>query len=174
MVANMVATPAGKFGSGMQPWLGSIDGGKKFRDAKPILGKGKTWAGLIGGVLAAGLYTVSIGVVNKSALVPASWLLLGVVIGFGALSFDILKSFLKRRLGFGSDSCLPVIDQLDFLIGAACSLLLLTQVLKCIPAESLYFKLTPLGFSGLCLLMLFLHPAVNLIAFKMGWKRVPF
>jgi CDP-2,3-bis-(O-geranylgeranyl)-sn-glycerol synthase len=104
-----------------------LDFGKKFRDGRPLLGKGKTIEGLVGGCLVG---TV-IGLIQQLAfpylpwglsevfliLVPMSPLL-GFLLGFGAIAGDSAASFLKRRIGIKSGSPAPILDQLDFVIGA--------------------------------------------------------
>jgi len=47
-----------------------------------------------------------------------SGILIGFLLGFGALLGDALGSFLKRRLGIGRGKPAPILDQLDFLIVA--------------------------------------------------------
>lgn len=84
-----------------------IDAGKKFFDKLPIFGAGKTWPGLIGGILIG----TFIGFLQSN-------LQLGLLLGIGALTGDLVKSFFKRRFGLERGKSLPVIDQLDFLIGA--------------------------------------------------------
>ncbi|CAN5174078.1 CDP-2,3-bis-(O-geranylgeranyl)-sn-glycerol synthase [soil metagenome] len=174
MVANMAATPSGKFGSSWKTWLGAIDGGAVFHDKRPVLGKGKTWAGLLGGVLAAGLFALIVAPCFGAGWSTPFWLLLGLALGLGALCGDLVKSFFKRRLNFPNDSCLPILDQLDFLVGAAAVYALFTISEARGFLDQLPWKLTPPGFLCVCVVMLVLHPTINLVAYKLSWKRVPF
>jgi CDP-2,3-bis-(O-geranylgeranyl)-sn-glycerol synthase len=174
MVANMAATPLGKFGSRRAKCLGAIDGGALFRDKRPVLGSGKTWAGLLGGVLAAGLFALFVAPWCGAGWQAPFWLLGGLALGAGALCGDIFKSFVKRRFNYPNDSCLPILDQLDFLFGAGGVYALLTLSQARGHLDQLPWKLTPNGFLVVCVAMLFLHPLVNLFAFKLGLKRVPF
>lgn len=103
----------------------SIDGNRTFR-RKPIFGPGKTWEGLILGVIVAmliatfqmfvfkflpwGLSPVPLEIVAMSPF-------LGFVIGLGAMVGDLGGSFIKRRLGFERGKPFPILDQLDFMIG---------------------------------------------------------
>jgi CDP-2,3-bis-(O-geranylgeranyl)-sn-glycerol synthase len=43
---------------------------------------------------------------------------LGFVLSLGALTGDLLESFIKRRLNRSPGSSLPVADQIDFILGA--------------------------------------------------------
>ena len=54
-------------------------------------------------------------------------ILIGFLLGFGALLGDAIGSFLKRRLGIGRGKPAPILDQLDFLIVA---LILVSFVVK--------------------------------------------
>jgi len=44
--------------------------------------------------------------------------MLGFALSLGALSGDLLHSFIKRRLAISPGAPLPVADQLDFAVGA--------------------------------------------------------
>src|SRR3989338_4373806 len=76
-------------------WTTPIDYGMTLA-GKPLLGKNKTWRGLISGVVVA---VVVAGI--QSTLTPnyPYWLVWGFLIGFGALLGDAVKSFFKRRMG---------------------------------------------------------------------------
>ena len=52
-------------------------------------------------------------------------ILIGFLLGFGALLGDALGSFLKRRLGIGRGKPAPILDQLDFIIVALILVLIL-------------------------------------------------
>lgn len=102
-----------------------IDGGRNF-DGKPILGRGKTWEGLILGVVIAVLvatfqmYAYPFLPWNLSP-VPLDIVLMspfmGFVVGLGAMVGDLGGSFVKRRFGIGRGKPAPLLDQLDFIIG---------------------------------------------------------
>jgi len=103
-----------------------IDFGKTWK-GKPVFGKNKTWEGLMFGCLIGML----IGWIEMLSfpflpfhispvplkIIPMS-ALLGFLLGFGAMAGDTVESFLKRRLNIKPGKPLPVLDQLDFLIGA--------------------------------------------------------
>jgi len=101
-----------------------IDCNLKFR-GKPLFGRNKTWRGLIVGTI-----TATIFVYIQSLLQPLipSWyifdyssisiILLGVLLGAGALVGDFIESFFKRQNNIGPGKSWPVFDQLDWIIGA--------------------------------------------------------
>ncbi|MEA3198674.1 MAG: CDP-2,3-bis-(O-geranylgeranyl)-sn-glycerol synthase [Thermoplasmata archaeon] len=106
-----------------------IDGGRLWRDGKPILGPGKTWRGLLVGPL---ISAVLCGLLrwlvvdthwhdyeDWSAWGPAPWWFVMVyMMGLGALVGDAVKSFFKRRTGRERGASWPVFDQLDFVVGS--------------------------------------------------------
>lgn len=89
---------------------------------KPLLGKHKTWRGLVAGVLGA----IAVAAVQMMAgptmfdLVDyaTSWLVVGTLLGLGAILGDALKSGFKRRVGIVEGSPWVPFDQIDFTIGA--------------------------------------------------------
>ncbi len=101
-----------------------IDFNKKLNN-KPIFGENKTFRGLIFGILFAIIIAyiqfllynnnvfVDISIVNYS-----NWLLIGFLMGFGAIFGDLTESFVKRRLGYKPGRPFVPFDQLDFVIGA--------------------------------------------------------
>ncbi|HLC81154.1 MAG TPA: CDP-archaeol synthase [Candidatus Nanoarchaeia archaeon] len=91
---------------------------------KKIFGEHKTWRGLIAGTIVGGI------IFSLQKLIHASgWqklalidyndfsLLLGFLMGFGALSGDLLKSYYKRKAGLAPGKSWIPFDQLDFVIG---------------------------------------------------------
>lgn len=90
-----------------------------------LLGKNKTYRGLIAGVLAAIIVAYIQFFLNENniladlALVDYSnWLLIGLLLGFGAMFGDMVKSFIKRRLDLKPGTPFVPFDQLDFVFGA--------------------------------------------------------
>ena len=113
-----------------------LDGGRTFRGL-PILGSHKTWRGLIAGV-ATGVAVYEVQVL----LYLTGWLrdfalfdydhdrfLPGLLLSFGAIAGDAVKSFFKRRVGIPPGSSWLVFDQLDFFFGAS----LLASVIQPLP-----------------------------------------
>ena len=143
-----------------------MDGGKKWK-GKPILGKNKTWRGFFAAIIFA-VITVHIQLLLYPYAISLSLfdyarcdaLLLGILLGAGAILGDALKSFFKRRLGKKPGSMWVPFDQIDFIIGG--------MALGAI----VYF---PGWIVALIILVVTpaLHFLVNFIAYKLGIKEVP-
>lgn len=89
-----------------------LDLGKNFLDGKPIFGKNKTLRGFLAGLLVGSVAGVA------ETIVFGFPLLFGPLVSLGALSGDLLGAFAKRRLGLAPGQLLPVVDQIDFILGA--------------------------------------------------------
>jgi phosphatidate cytidylyltransferase len=103
-------------------FTGRAIGGRKLW---PAVSPSKTWAGLGGGVAAAGLFSAVFGHLTGWAQSP--WLLfgLGALLGVVAQAGDFFESWLKRRAGVkDSGTLLPghggLMDRVDGLIPVAC------------------------------------------------------
>lgn len=84
-----------------------VDGGRHWRDGRPLLGRSKTWRGLAASLLA----TTVIATLTLER--PG----LGLAFASLAMAGDLLSSFIKRRLGADSHAERPLIDQLpEFLL----------------------------------------------------------
>ncbi len=85
-----------------QRWEWPIDGGRLWRDGRPVFGASKTWRGLVTGALscAAGSALMALG---------AGF---GLVFGVLGLLGDLISSFLKRRRGLASSARALGLDQL--------------------------------------------------------------
>ena len=101
-----------------------IDFDKKLNN-KPILGKNKTWRGLIFGIVLAILIAfIQFLFFNNNIFVGISlidysnWLLFGLLIGIGALVGDLVESLFKRRLNYEPGKPFIPFDQIDFVLGA--------------------------------------------------------
>lgn len=141
-----------------------VDMGIKF-NGKPLLGEKKTWGGVIYGTLMAILFAYLQYLLQKSGhfqqvalLDYSNWILIGFLLGFGALAGDILESFVKRRLGLRPSVPFVPFDQLDFAIG---SLLLLS-----------IFYPYPLPIFIMALLLSFiLHILTNHMSCACGFRK---
>jgi CDP-2,3-bis-(O-geranylgeranyl)-sn-glycerol synthase len=89
-----------------------LDRGRNFIDGRPIFGAHKTVRGVVAGILAGSL--VGLG----ESLVDPRLAIAGVAISFGAVLGDLLGAFVKRRLNMPPGRLFPVVDQLDFVMGA--------------------------------------------------------
>lgn len=135
-----------------------IDGGRQFADGRPIFGAGKTWRGFCSGI-GAGAVVGSLQSLASSS--PLNYLLLALLLPLGAMLGDLAGSFIKRRLGIPRGGAAPVLDQLDFAIGA---LLLASLVhLPGLDAILTIIIITPP-----------LHLAANFVGYKLGLKGRPY
>ncbi len=140
------------FANGMPIIFGGgfpLDFYKNWSDGKRILGDGKTFRGVLFGIgVGAG-----IGIFQGNVM-------LAFLMALGAISGDSIKSFVKRRLGYGRGEKFFPWDQIDFLIGAT----LLSSLVKIPRMEFvlIIFILTPL-----------VHLVTNYGSYKLGLKKVP-
>ena len=161
--ANGLA-PLAKF-SGKHP----VDFGKRLKDGRPVFGSGKTWEGsiigvvmgmLIGSIMGLAFYFLPWGLSPVPLSIAPMGPVLGFMLGFGAISGDIFKSFIKRRIGFERGRTLPIVDQLDFILG---SLLFASLVVPIkINWVILLVVVTPL-----------FHLSANYMAYLLGVKKEP-
>ncbi len=153
-----------------------MDFGKNFFDGRRILGRGKTWRGFFGGALSG----VFIGIIQNylAPFLPQSYFpqfspdiiaALGILfcLSFGAMMGDSLGSFIKRRIGIKSGGRAFLLDQLTFVFIAWLIVYIFypsffNRAFNNVPAVVTILILTPL-----------IHRIVNIIAYKMGKKPVP-
>ena len=141
-----------------------IDFNKQI-NKKPLLGKNKTFRGLAFGIIFAivvcylqfSLYNI-VFFKNISFINYKNWLLFGFLMGFGALTGDLIKSLFKRRLGLKPGAKFVPFDQIDFVIGA---------LVFIIPLFTLTFTI----FLVSLLLSFVLHITVNHIAFYLKIRK---
>ena len=172
-----------------------IDGGRRLSDGHRILGDGKTWNGLSGALIGAGLlcmFTHWAGgtpiVENGVFLDPligsesSDWFwiggewgaafIVGFLLGLGCMIGDCAGSFIKRRMGKkreGSESSkAPLIDTLPFaLCTFAIGLLLFPDTL--VGNSELIVPM----FAVLILTPV-IHRLTNVFGFWVGLKEVPY
>ena len=149
-----------------------LDFGKTFR-GKRIFGDHKTIRGIVAGMV-MGLVTSGIqmllvqqfswlsdynlGVVDYSS---PDTLFMGLILGFGAVAGDALKSFFKRQLNIEPGKSWVPFDQIDFFVGGVLASLLFFTL----PAR-LYF----IGF----FIALVLHPTVNFLSWLLRFQEKPY
>lgn len=162
MLPAYVANPMAVVFGGGRP----IDLGRNFPDGRRLLGDGKTYRGLLGGLLCG----VFIGFVQMNTLLSyylgAHTLSVVCTLSIGALMGDLFESFIKRRLGLQRGAELPLADQLDFVAGA----FLLTYLL-----EPLWFtaNFTPVKLLIVLVTTPILHRITNIIGYRMKLKKEP-
>jgi CDP-2,3-bis-(O-geranylgeranyl)-sn-glycerol synthase len=133
-----------------------IDLGRRFFDGKPVFGKNKTFRGFFVGLVVG----TSVGLSESAVLhYPVTF---GLLLSLGALFGDLAGAFLKRRLGISPGNLLPVVDQVDFIVGALVFSLLLSP-----PMLSWELALTVLVITPP------IHLLTNFAAFKLGLKSNP-
>ena len=137
-----------------------MDGGRKFR-GRSLFGPGKTWEGFFFGCIVAAF----VGFIQMAAfqgmpfatspvpiLIVIMTPLLGLLLGFGAMFGDLVGSFIKRRTGIPRGRPVPLLDQIDFLLGAFLFGLILA----------------PVRWQWI-LILLILTPVIHLIANSIGY-----
>lgn len=131
-----------------------LDFGKNFIDGKPIFGKNKTFRGFFSGLI------VGSAVGYLETVLFGYPVLFGFFLSLGALFGDLAGAFIKRRLNLAPGEMLPVVDQVDFIVGA---------LLFAIPLQILYW--------GLVVVVLIITPPIHLLtnfaAYKLGLKTNP-
>ena len=119
-----------------------IDFGRRFIDGERIFGPHKTIRGFLSGLMAGFLVSAGMG-----AILSIELLLFGILISTGALGGDLVGAFIKRRMKFPPGYPLPLLDQLDFVLGG---------ILILYP----FYRLS----RGAIFLILLVTPAIHLLA----------
>lgn len=133
-----------------------LDFNRNFTDGRRLFGDGVTWRGTIIGTLIGTVIGLSQGIIMGN---PSQGALLGLCLGGGGLVGDACGSFIKRRLKVERGRPAPLLDQLDFVIGA----LVFASLVITIP-----FNLIIL----IIIITIFLHLGANMIAYLLGMKDV--
>lgn len=152
----------------------AIDGGRKMKDGSRVFGAGKTVRGFFAGVLAG----AAIGALEGLLLPGTAWdihaggalgmgsaatyALAGFLLGLGAMLGDLLGSFIKRRQGIAQGRPSLVMDQLLFLAVALAFSYPLAAGMLTLEAVAFLFVLT-----------YFVHVGANVLANRLGLKKVP-
>jgi CDP-2,3-bis-(O-geranylgeranyl)-sn-glycerol synthase len=140
-----------------------MDFGKNFVDGKPIFGKNKTFKGFFFG-LAIGIF---VGLVESLVFsYPMPFNVLFIVLSpLGALIGDLAGAFLKRRLGIAPGGLLPVVDQIDFVVGA----ILFSLPFFSLPLTVTYWELA----IAVIIITPPIHLLTNFLAYKLKLKENP-
>jgi len=134
-----------------------MDFGRNFVDGKRIFGNNKTFRGFFFG------WGVGFGVGILEGLVFGFQnypVLFAVLIPLGALLGDLTGAFIKRRIGIKPGGLLPIVDQIDFVVGAVVFSLPLALISWEVAATVLL--ITPP-----------IHLFTNFLAYKMKLKKNP-
>jgi len=166
-IAN--ATPV--LGGGGRP----IDGGRVFRDGRRILGNGKTIRGFVVGVFFGTLTGVGQFLAAPYlrpilaqfvTITPEMDYVLGIsipaafLLSLGALTGDVVGSFIKRRVNVKSGDPSPFLDQTGFIIMA---LIFAFPLMSPSPIFVIILILTTLG----------IHWLSNALGYLLGIKKNP-
>lgn len=146
-----------------------IDGGKMFR-GKRIFGDHKTIRGFIIGPLVGALAAAELVLIYNywgyfRDISPIDYskietILLGAVMGFGALAGDSIKSFFKRQVGVPSGKSWFPFDQIDYIIGG-------------LLASLYYTKLESSDYIVITIVWFVLHPISTFIGWLLRLKDSP-
>ncbi len=144
-----------------------LDLNARFSDGRRVLGNGKTIRGFVTGILAGGIIGGVLGLIlpgTSLSFLPdfKSYLLLGFVLGFGTMLGDSIGSFVKRRLDIKPGHPSFLLDQLTFLVVALLLAYPMVPSVYSVPALVFLFVVT-----------YFLHIGFNVLANRLGLKRVP-
>jgi CDP-2,3-bis-(O-geranylgeranyl)-sn-glycerol synthase len=175
MVPALVANPGAVISGGGT----AVDFGKEWKGGR-ILGDGKTWRGLIGGIcfgVLIGCLQI-IGESNYDYLLPGfiglgpmpTALAAVATLAIGSMLGDMGGAFLKRRWGMTRGQKAPILDQYDSIAGA----LLLTLLV--LPDWTLRTFVQGDAWISLVAVIVaapLLHRSVNIIGYKAGLKREP-
>jgi len=134
-----------------------MDFGRNFFDGKRVFGKNKTFRGFFFGWAVGVLVGLVEGLVFGNADLSV---LFSVLTPLGALCGDLAGAFVKRRLGIAPGGLLPVIDQVDFVIGA---------ILFSLPLAIIYWELAV----AVIIITPPIHLLTNFLAYKLKLKNNP-
>ena len=142
-----------------------MDFGKNFIDGKRVFGNNKTFRGFFFG-WGIGIFG---GIVEGMVFGFQNYpILFAILIPLGALLGDLTGAFIKRRLDIAPGGLLPIVDQIDFVIGA---------VVFSIPLalSGLQVGLIPLWQVAVVTLIITppIHLFTNFCAYKLKLKKNP-
>ncbi|MCL2358707.1 MAG: CDP-2,3-bis-(O-geranylgeranyl)-sn-glycerol synthase [Nitrososphaerota archaeon] len=139
-----------------------MDFDKNFIDGKRIFGNNKTWRGFFLGWAVGFLVGIVEGFIFGFDNYP---LLFSVLIPLGALLGDLTGAFIKRRIDIVPGGLLPIVDQIDFVVGA---------VVFALPLALISWQ--GLSWEVIVIVLLLtppIHLLTNFIAYKLKLKRHP-
>jgi CDP-2,3-bis-(O-geranylgeranyl)-sn-glycerol synthase len=167
-LANVLAFGSGKV-SYLRRFNYPVDFGLRFR-GKRILGSHKTIRGFVVGTIAAILgvnlqiflyqnleWQQAILPVNYSLINPV---ILGFLLGFGALLGDAVKSFFKRQANIEPGKSWAPFDQVDFILGG-------------IFLSYFYYPLAWHHYLFIIFMWIIIHPTISFLGYLLKFKRSP-
>jgi CDP-2,3-bis-(O-geranylgeranyl)-sn-glycerol synthase len=134
-----------------------MDFGKDFLDGKRIFGNNKTFRGFFFG-WGIGIF---VGLVEGLVFGFQNFsVFFSLLIPLGALLGDLAGAFIKRRIDIAPGGLLPIVDQVDFVIGA---------IVFSIPLAIISWEVAIV----VLLITPPIHLFTNFLAYKMKLKRNP-
>ncbi len=166
--ANLAAFVAGKVGF-LKKFAYPVDCYTKFR-GKRVLGDHKTFRGFLAAVV-VGILICSFEVWLYSnifiirQLLPLSYetvnpVLLGSLLGFGALFGDALKSFFKRQANIHPGTSWFPFDQIDYIVGGVIFSLF-------------YIRLPVMDYVVLFIIWFLMHPLTTFVGYLFKLRHNP-
>jgi CDP-2,3-bis-(O-geranylgeranyl)-sn-glycerol synthase len=137
-----------------------IDFGKNFIDGKRLFGNNKTFRGFFFG------WGVGVFVGLIEWYIFGFPLLLAIFTPLGALLGDLTGAFIKRRLDIQPGGMLPIVDQIDFVVGAIVFAVLISLFS---PAFSISWEVAVTTL----LITPPIHLFTNFCAYKLKLKKHP-
>ena len=153
----------------------AIDGGRFYSDGRRIFGEGKTIRGFIVGIIFGVLTGIGqmlaapylhpilsqfVTVTADMELILYMLVPVAVLMSFGALTGDLIGSFIKRRVDVKSGNPSPFMDQIGFILMA------LIFAYPLIQPGSIYVVI-------LILMTLGIHWISNALGYLLGLKKNP-
>ncbi|MHA2363726.1 MAG: CDP-2,3-bis-(O-geranylgeranyl)-sn-glycerol synthase [Candidatus Hodarchaeales archaeon] len=154
-----------------------IDGGLLWKDGKRLLGNGKTWRGLILGILCGTAIGIIQIVFEKSG---GKEIVRAFLLSTGALLGDLIGSFIKRRKGLKRGESFLFMDQLGFIIVGTLMVILffpitIQGVSFDLLGEEISYDINQIMLYLVIILPVtfIIHIAANLIWYLLGKQDVP-
>jgi CDP-2,3-bis-(O-geranylgeranyl)-sn-glycerol synthase len=132
-------------------WTYPLDGGRSFTDGRPLLGRSKTWRGVLLAITGAAVMAWLVGL-------PVE---VGIAIGCFVVLGDTLSSFIKRRFGLTASSMALGLDQIP-------------EALLPLVAFKTYFNLTWFAIMETVTGFLILELLLSYILFKLKVRDRPY
>jgi len=142
-----------------------MDFGRNFLDGKRIFGNNKTFRGFFFGWSVGIMVGLVEGLVFGFQSFPVIFSLL---IPLGALLGDLTGAFIKRRIGIEPGGLLPIVDQVDFVVGA---------IVFSLPLALIGWQMAYTPFWQVAVAALLITPPIHLLtnfcAYKLKLKKHP-